>query len=591
MGIPQAGSCKMRGSAEELIQRGVHAIETGNLAVWLRRGLLAVGVIAVATVYMYNFRGLATSQAMDQAQIGRNTAAGYPWYSNFVRPRAIGQLQAHGKIVPRRIWLDTYNAPLPPLIDAIALFPIKSRLSVNPREPVYIGDKAIALMSIALFFASIVVLFFTARRLFDQKLAFLACGLVLICDMLWQYSLSGLPQMLLLLLFNATSYALVRAVEARNGGGRVGPWLVAVGLGFGLMALSHALTIWMFIPLLVFCAFFFQPRYWAACIVLAAFLLFYAPWLVRNYIVCGNPAGMAIYSVLDGIGHSEAGWMRRIQFDPGAIGPATFRDKFTSNLISQTGRIFEYLGWSVVAVAFFTSFLHNFKRRQTAAVRWFILVMWAGAVVGMAVFGVSEEQEVAANQLHLLFVPLMTCYGLAYLLVQWNRLGIDIRLARIAFISGLFLICGFPMITSLYNMLLGAPRPVVRYPPYLPPSIAMLNSWMKPEEIIASDMPWAVAWYAGRRSLWVPDTVKTFNDLGDYDILGGPLKSLYLTPISGSQNKLGDIVKGEYMDWAALIQRSAASEKYPFKWGTVLGDVDCVFFSDRDRSQATTSTP
>jgi len=185
----------------------------------------------------------------------------------------------------------------------------------------------------------------------------------------------------------------------------------------------------------------------------------------------------------------------------------------------------------------------------------------------------------------------MTCYGLAYLLVQWNRLGIDIRLARIAFISGLFLICGFPMITSLYNLLLGAPKPVVRYPPYLPPSIAMLNSWMKPEEIIASDMPWAVAWYAGRRSLWVPDTVKTFNDLGDYDILGGPLKSLYLTPISGSQNKLGDIVKGEYMDWAALIQRSAASEKYPFKWGTVLGDVDCVFFSDRDRSQATTSTP
>ena len=591
MGVPQAGSCEMRGSAEELIQRGVHAIETGNLALWLRRALLVVGVIAVATVHMYNFRGLATSQAMDQAQIGRNTAAGYPWYSNFARPRAIGQLRTHGKMVPRRIWLDTYNAPLPPLIDAIALFPIKSRLSVNPRDLVYIGDKAIALMSIALFFASVVVLFFTARRLFDQKLAFLACGLVLICDMLWQYSLSGLPQMLLLLLFNATSYALVRAVEARNGGGRVGPWLVAIGLGFGLMALSHALTVWMFIPFLIFCAFFFHPRYWAACIVLAAFLIVYAPWLVRNYIVCGNPAGMAIYSVLDGIGHGEAGWMRRIQFDPGAIGPATFRDKFTSNLISQTGRIFEYLGWSVVAVAFFTSFLHNFKRRQTAAVRWFMLVMWAGAVAGMAVFGVSEEQEIAANQLHLLFVPLMTCYGLAYLLVQWNRLGIDIRLARLAFISGLFLICGFPMITSLYNMLLGSPRSLVRFPPYLPPSIAMLNSWMKPEEIIASDMPWAVAWYAGRRSVWVPDTVKTFNDLGDYDILGGPLKSLYLTPISGSQNKLGDIVKGEYMDWAALIQRSGASEKYPFKWGTVLGDVDCVFFSDRDRTQSITSTP
>lgn len=577
----------MPGSAEELIQRGVHAIETGNLAVWLRRGLAVLAAIAVTTIYMYNFRGLAAAQAMDQAQIGRDIAAGHLWHTNVVRPRAIGQLQEHGKNVQQKIWLDTYHAPLPPLLDAIALFPIKSHLGLTGREPVYVGDKAIVLLSIALFFASVVVLFFTARRLFDQKLAFLACGLVLICDMLWQYSVSGLPQMLLLLLFNATAYALVRAVEARNSGGRVGPWLVAVGAGFGLMALSHALTIWMFVPVLFLSVFFFNPRYWGASIVLAAFLLLYTPWLLRNYIVCGNPAGIAIYAALDGIGHSEAGWMRRVQFDAGGIGIASFRDKFTSNLISQSGRIFEYLGWSVVALAFFVSLLHVFKRRETAAVRWFIVVMWAGAVVGMAVFGLSEEQDVAANQLHLLFFPLMTCYGLAYLLVQWNRRGIDIRLARVAFITGLFLLCGFPMMTSLYNMVLGSPKPSVRYPPYIPPAMAVLNSWMTPEEIIASDMPWAVAWYTGRRSLWLPDSVKAVTDLSDYHILGGPVNGLYLTPISGSQNKFGDIVKGEYREWAPLIQRTSLIEKLPFKWGTVLGDVDCIFFSDHDRSKAT----
>jgi Dolichyl-phosphate-mannose-protein mannosyltransferase len=578
----------MLGSPEELIQRGVHAIETGNLAGWLRRGLLLVVVIALATIYMYNFRGLATSQAMDQAQIGRNTAAGHPWHTNFARPRAIGQLQARGKNIPTRIWLDTYSAPLPPLLDAVALFPIKSRLSFTEREIVYIGDKAIALLSIVLLIASIVPAFFTARRLFDQKLAFLACGLVLICDMLWQYAVSGLPQMLLLFLFNITVYALVRAVGAKNSGGRVGPWLVAMGLGFGLMALSHALTIWMFIPLLVVCAFFFRPRYWAAFIVLATFLFLYTPWLVRNYIVCGNPAGVAIYSALDGVGHTEAGWMRRVQFDRIGVGPANFRDKITSNLFTQSGRIFEYLGSSAVALTFFVSLLHNFKRREAAAVRWFILVAWMGAVIGMAVFGMSEEQEFAANQLHLLFFPLMTCYGLAYLLVQWNRLGIDLRVARTAFIIGLFLICGFPLINSLYNMLLGSPKPVVRYPPYYPPSIAILNRWMKPEEIIASDVPWAVAWYANRRSLWVPDAIKTLNDLNDYNVLGGPINGLYFTPVSGSQNKLGDITKGEYKEWAPLILRTPMTEKLPFKWATVLGDSDCIFFSDHDRSKSTT---
>ena len=64
----------------------------------------------------------------------------------------------------------------------------------------------------------------------------------------------------------------------------------------------------------------------------------------------------------------------------------------------------------------------------------------------MAVYGIPEELGVAANQLHLLFVPLMTCYGLAFLLVQWNRLEIELRIARIAFLALLFVLCGWPML-------------------------------------------------------------------------------------------------------------------------------------------------
>ena len=67
---------------------------------------------------------------------------------------------------------------------------------------IYAGDKAIAVTAIIFFFLSVVVLFFVARRLFDQRLAIYACALVLLCDMIWQYSMSGLPQMLLLFLFN-----------------------------------------------------------------------------------------------------------------------------------------------------------------------------------------------------------------------------------------------------------------------------------------------------------------------------------------------------------------------------------------------------
>jgi hypothetical protein len=109
---------------------------------------------------------------------------------------------------------------------------------------------------------------------------------------------------------------------------------------------------------------------------------------------------------------------------------------------------------------------------------------------------------------------------------------------------------------------------------------------MKPEEITASDMPWAIAWYADRRSIWLPDTVRAFTEFHDYGVFGAPVNGLYLTPISGSQNKLGDILKGEYKDWAAVILRSVDLQRFPLKWATLLGlENECVFFSDHDRQR------
>jgi hypothetical protein len=575
----------MPGSSEDIIQQAVHALEAGFLKAWVRRSLVIVAVIAMAIYYLWpgHFRGLATSQAMDQAQIGRSIASGHGWRTKFVRPRAVGQLQGHGKNVSQKIWADTYNAPLPPFIDAIALLPAKSNWKIGLRSAVYAGDKAIAVMSILIFFGSVVILFFIAARLFDRRLALMACSLVLLCDMMWQYSLSGLPQMLLVFLFNATIYALVRAIEAHQAGAPTGFRLLSIGAGFGFLALTHALTLWIFVAALIFAAFYFRPRYWSALVMLAPVLVLYSPWLIRNYLVCGNPFGLAFYSILNGIVHSEEGWMRRVDLNLDGVVPGAFRDKIFANLIGQATHIVEYFGLSVVALVFFVGLLHAFKRPQIAALRWMLLAMWGGAVFGMALYGINEEQGVAANQLHILFVPLMTCYGLAYLLIQWNRLDIEFRFARIGFIALLYLLCALPMIVALPFW--SPPKSPIRWPPYVPPLIGVLNDWMKPEEVTASDMPWAIAWYADRPGLLVPDKLKTFTDFSDYNILGAPLNGLYLTPISGTDNKFRDIAKGEYHDWANVIERTQMLETFPLKWNTTaLGlDNECIFMSDHDR--------
>lgn len=571
--------------SDEFVQRAVHALEVGALAIWVKRCLFAAVIAAIGLIYLYQFHGFAASEAMDQAQIGRALASVHHWRTNFVRPRAIGQLMSHRKNVPQKIWFDTYNAPLPCLVDAIALLPVKRHWKMSSNELTYAGDRAIAIMSVLFFGLSLVVLFAIARRLFDRKLAFLACGLVLLNDTLWRYAFSGLPQMLLLLLFQGTVYALVRAVEAQYQNQPSRLWLGAVGAGFGLLALSHALTIWIFAGFLIFALFFFRPRLQSFVALFIPPVVLYLPWLIRNFLICGNPAGIAIYSVLDGIGHTEAGWMRRIGVGFEGVGFTAFRDKFFANLITQSGHFFQYFGLSIVAVMFFAALLYRFRRRETAIIRWMLLAMWTGAVLGMALYGINDEQGVAANQLHLIFIPLMTCYGLAYLLVQWRRLGIELRLARIAFITLLYFLSAGPMILAV---LVSPAKMLVRWPPYMPPSIAVLNDWMKPQEIIASDMPWAIAWYADRRSIWLPETIKEFNELSDYNVLGGPINGLYLTPISGTESKYRDIAKGEYHDWAPIIQRSFNAENFPLKWATLaLGfDGECIFLSDHDRQKS-----
>jgi len=282
--------------------------------------------------------------------------------------------------------------------------------------------------------------------------------------------------------------------------------------------------------------------------LLAPVLLLYTPWLLRNYLVSGNPAGIAFYAFFGWLGASEAGQMRDLAFDWLSLNAGLLRAKINDNILAQTGEIFRYFGWSMV------------------------------------VYGVEEEQGVAANHLHLLFLPIMTCFGLAFLLVQWNRLGITGRLPRLGFLTLLFVLCVWPMIS---NLLLASAKGSVRWPPYAPPYIAVIHTWMKPDEIIATDMPWAVAWYAERRAVWLPDTISHYNELNDYKVLGGPIKGIYLTPISGGQNRLHDILKGEYKDWAAVVLRSVNLQKFPLQWGALLGpETECVFFSDYDRQKS-----
>ena len=577
-------------ASETQIQSLIHKLEEGGWAKWIRRAVLAAAVAYVVNLWMFHdsgFKGLNHERSIEQAQISREIARGNGFSTKMIRPLALWQFQKGTGVFPIENTPDTYHAPLNPFINSFFLRLTKDSWAMTTKETAYPSDKVLAAVQLFFFLAAMLVNYFTAWRLFDQKLATFVVTILLVCERFWDFSMSGLPQMLMLLLFSGVAYTMVRAVEARVAGRSSLWWAMSTGVLFGLLALTHAITLWIFAGALLFALIYFLPRGRDAAVMLAIVAVMYAPWMVRNAKVCGNPLGISWYSGLTEIKGTEGDIMRALEIKSDGMSPPLFRLKIQGQIIQQFGEMYKLLGSVLVAPVFFLTMLHLFKRPETAAFRWCVLLMWLSAVLGMAVFGIGNEtvpnNTLQSNDLHILFVPLLTAYGFAFVLMMWARLEIRVRLVQLAFMSTLYIVSSLPFIQNLV-VLEQPPAGRVQWPPYVPPFIAILNTWTNPNEIIASDMPWAVAWYADRKSLWVPKTVADFVKLNDYESLGNHLIGLYLTPVTGDRGFMRDIVKGEYREWHPFILRQVNVKDFPLRAVTAMPiDNECVFYSDRDR--------
>lgn len=564
---------------DQKVQEFVQQIESGGLKIFVLRLLFFAAVAGLSAAYLLIlFRGLDSETAMDQAQLGRQIAASSGYTTLYVRPLAMWQFLNHREELPSGLMPDIYNFPLNPVVNAVLLRPIKRWWPMQPTDTVYIGDMVIAAAGILFFLGSVSIVFFLVRDLFDSRIAWMTAGLALLTDLLWRFSISGLPQMLMLLLFSSALWAMNRAMAARDENlvARMLLWLSGAAFLFGLMTLAQPLSSWIFLGFLVFVFSWFRPRSVSGLLVVFIYAAVVAPWLARNYLVCGNPFGLAIFSILDGTTGSEHSFMSTMQPDLAAFGAV--RAKLRSGLLDQFQHLFSHFGYNIAAAAFFFSLLHIFKRRGTNILRWALVLMWAFAALGMAAF--SPRGAVSHNQLHVLFLPLFIAYGMAFLVVLWKRMDLRFPPARVAFLSAIFVLSALPMAVNL----LTAPPGRVAWPPYVAPLINTVANWMEPSEIICSDMPWATAWYGGRISLLLPATIQQFVTIHDYKYLGAPVNGLYLTPVSGNRPFLSQIAKGEYAAWAAFILRTADLTRFPLQYFTPLPiDNECVFYSNRDR--------
>lgn len=563
---------------QKSLQDILHSLDQGGLVPIIRRTMFGALILTLTLLYLFvQFRGLSSPTAMDQAQIARHLAEGKGFSTQYIRPLALWQLENAGKKIPKDDFPDFFQSPLNPLLNAIPLKLIESSWKLTPTDLVYVGDRVIAGTSILVFFLAVWIWYLVAFRLFDKLVASLGCAIVLLNDLMWQFSLSGLPQMLLLLLLALASWLTLKAMEKKD---ELAPSLIflfAAGATFGLMVLAHGATFWIFLGWIAFTLFYFHPRGVAGLVALAALLLVTLPWVARNYTVCGNPLGIAGYELVAPVNTAESGYLRSINDAPPLAGIHPF-NRLKNAVFNQSEKIFPYLGMNIVAVAFFISLLHRFKSPSTSSFRLCVVLMWLGAFVGMGLCGVGEA--VSSNQFHVLFIPLFVFFGLAFLIVLWNRLENAIPAMRSVFLGALIFLCALPMLATLF----AGQNIAIQWPPYVPPFIAVLGEWYGKDEAIATDMPWATAWYAQRKSLLLPKTIKDFNRISDFRVLGTTITGLYLTPVTGNRPLFSDIYKGPYTDWVFMITRPPNVQGFSLPVFTPLPiDGECILFADRDR--------
>ena len=506
---------------------------------------------------------------MDQAQISREIARGNGFTTKMIRPVAYYQAEkAEDRTVSLQGFQDTYHSPLNPLINA-AVFKLigadnPNKWTMRENEMVYPLDRVIAGICTLFFLMAIGVNYLLISRIFDAKIAGVCAILMLFCETFWNYSLSGLPQMLMLLLFSSGMYFVYRAVEASSEGKIAMAPAVVAGIFFTLLALTHWMTVWIALGYIIFAAVAFRPRGIVGLTVLALIIIAAIGPMLRNFDVTGSPFGTAFLTLYNGLGGtSETAIMRNIDLEAEPLVYTGLLGKILRTTLLQSTDIVPFLAGIVVAPLFFLSLLHAFKRKAISDFRWAILLMWILGAVGLAFFGISKD-SLDPNQIHLLFAPLMTAYGLAFISILWSRLDLVAATPALRNVHHIIIIiiCALPLVLALppkvrVGMQVKDRGGIPQWPPYYAPALnsatSGLKSWVTDKQIIVSDQPWAVAWYADRISIWLPPTREGFAKLESVAAdLQTPVAGILISPVSHGSDNMTKVAKS-YLDFAPMV--------------------------------------
>ena len=544
------------------------------------------------------FQGLRDPRAMEEAQLARSVARGEGLATRCLRPLALwrlgGATNAPAAPVVPGPQPDLLHPPAWPAALSLVL---KATGGLSPHSaPTLVDPADFWPLAAAHLFAALSVLWvwLIARRLFDARTGTLSAVSYLLCGAVWNRSAAADDFSCALFFALGAVYFALCAADPRRGGA---PWpdLAPVPLHRWLppLALSAAFTALAFLSrhaagasaataVAVYLATArHRPRAWGkALLYLLLAALPVIPWVLRNIGVCGAPFGLVPLTALSGTYLFPGDALPR-SLSPTLPDAATalyaLQLKTLSALRAAAGSTaagFAAAG-PLLALAVAALF-HPFRRHSSARLRWSLLAGAAVAVVSAAVFEPKPSAAgtaAAPGTAAALFIPLALPYGWAFFLILLDRLRTPSRLLAGA-------ATGLLLLASAWSFLLAVvpPRTGLPYPPYYHAYVDWACGRLPAGGTIATDIPWATAWYGDVPSLLLPADTADFSEI-DRTLFRLPL--VYLTTETRDRPWHSALSAPEAPDrsWYRLMSDGRVPADFPLQHARFIGGTDQLLLS------------
>ena len=576
------------------IQEVIHWLEVGQGARVLRNLVGLLFLLSLTFWYdFYQFRNFSAPEAMEAAQLARNLARGEGFTTQVVRPLAIQLVEDTGGVdarLAKRPPPDLFNPPAYPLLLAGWMKLMPFDYEIGDRFWQYQPELLIAVLNQLLFFFTAWLMYRLAKRLISGEMGVLLAGLLLTSELLWRFSTSGLSTMLLLAIVAGLLWVLVLLEEAARtdtrGRGWFLRWGALAGLLLGLAGLTRYATLVLIVPLTLFYALFLGRR---ATVVLAMTGLTCAvvitPWLVRNYQVSGTLFGIPGDTVYENTLRFPGNRLERsAKPDLTVVQNLDFIRKAGEGLRLVASDDLLRLCGSWVGAFCLVGLVGQYRNPALNRLRVFLLLclVTLGVTQSLARTHLSTDSpHLNTENLLILLTPGVFLVGVTFYSWLLGRLELPFHEFRHVVSTVVAVGAAAPLLTGFLP-----PQTVpIVYPPYYPPHIQEASQFLKPGELLMTDMPWATAWYGDRRSVWIPlDYGKSFFAINDYQ---QAVSALLLSPLSTDAEFCRQILQSRDYEWSRLavevLVRNNVPTGFPLTKAWKRGGPDYLFLCDRER--------